>query len=279
MVAAANKQRTSRVFLYALILLLCLVFFYPAFVVFGNSLRPINSVSTLFLDGVHWSNYKLAVTMIPFGQYVLHSLAIVGITVTGTTIMSGLVGFGFARLNAPGKNVFFIIILATMMLPAIVTQVPQYLIYSRIGILNTYWPWVFGAIGGSPFFIFLYRQFFMNIPKELEEAARIDGCSTIGIFCRIFMPLSVPIVTTVVVMSFQGSWGDYMTPFMFLSSNMWPLATALISTTYTMQGNSAVILYPVLEASAMIFALPSIITFFFGQKYLVEGIVTTGLKG
>ena len=279
MVAGKTKRQFTRASLYIVIILLCLIFFYPAFVVFANSLRSYSSTSTLFFNGFHWKNYIWAVTMIPFGQYLMHSLAIAGISVTGTTLMSAIVGFGFARLYGPGKNVLFVIILATMMLPGIVTQVPQFLIYHRIGFINTYWPWVVGAIGGSPFFIFLYKQFFSNIPKEMEEAARIDGCSTFGIFSRIFIPVSVPVITTVAVMTFQGAWGDAMSPFMYLSSNMWPLATALISATYTLNGNANVVLYPVLEAAAIIFAIPSIITFFVGQRYLVEGIVTTGLKG
>lgn len=279
MVKTGIQNHPVRVLIYAIIIVLCVVFAFPAVWTFGNSLRSIYSVTTLFPTSIHWENYRMAVTLVPYAQFIVNSIIICAITVSLTTVMSGLVGFGFARLEAPGKSFLFMFILSTMMLPGMVTQIPTYIVFSKIGLTGTFLPWVFWGIGGNAFFIFLYRQFFMNIPKELEEAARIDGCNTFGIFWRIFIPLSVPVVTTVIVMTFQGAWGDYLTPFMFLNNDKWPLATALIGANYALPNQPNIPMTPVIEAATLLFALPVIAAFFVGQKYLVEGVVTTGLKG
>lgn len=279
MVDTVARKRFYRFLLYLVVIILSMLFLMPGLWTFSNSLRDIYSVSQIIPTSIHWENFKMATTLVPYMSYVKNSIIISGISVILTTISSALVGFGFARLKAPGKNVMFFIIIATMMLPGIVTQVPTYILFSRIGLTNSFLPWVFWGIGGNAFFIFLYRQFFMNIPEEIDEAARLDGCSTLGIFIRMYLPLSIPVITTVLVMSFQGSWGDYQTPFMFLDSDKWNLATAMISSNYSLPNNPSVQLIPVINAATLIFAIPIIVTFFIGQKYLVEGIVTTGLKG
>ncbi|MFD1677107.1 carbohydrate ABC transporter permease [Alicyclobacillus fodiniaquatilis] len=278
MVATGTNRKVNRAILYTVVIILSLLFLFPGLWTFLNSLRSIYSINQLIPSSIHWGNYAMAFTLVPYLQYIGNSFIISGITVVLTTISSGIVGFGFARLEAPGKKFLFMFILSTMMLPTVVTQIPTYVVFNRIGLTNNFWPWVFWGIGGSPFFIFLYRQFFMNIPKDLDESARIDGCTSFGIFWRIFIPLSIPIITTVVVMSFQGSWGDFMTPFMFLDSDKWNLATALIGANYTLPNNPNIQLIPVINAATLLFALPIIITFFIGQRYLIEGIVTSGLK-
>ncbi len=275
-----RRQNIRRVWLYVLIFFLCGIFIFPAVWTFTNSLQSIAGPVGLFPTSIHWNNYVRAVTMIPFGRYLINSFIIVGLAAGIGTISSAFVGYGFARLKAPGKSVLFIAVLATMMLPGIVTQIPTYILFSHMGLTNTYLPWLFWGIGGNAFFIFLYRQFFMGIPVELEEAARLDGCSSLGIFWRIFIPLSFPIIATTGILSFQGSWSDALTPFMFLSTGQWPLATALIgSSDYSLPSHPWVPLIPVVDAATMLFVIPILLLFFFGQRFIIQGVVTTGLKG
>ena len=273
-------QVVKRGLLYVLIFVLCGLFIFPAVWTLTNSLQSIAGPVGLFPTSAHWSNYVRAVTMIPFARYLANSFIIVGLAAGIGTISSAFVGYGFARLKAPGKSVLFIVVLATMMLPGIVTQIPTYILFSHLGLTNTYLPWLFWGIGGNAFFIFLYRQFFMGIPVELEEAARLDGCSSFGIFWRIFIPLSFPIVATTGILSFQGSWSDALTPFMFLSTNQWPLATALIgSSDYSLPSQPTVPLIPVVDAATLLFVIPILLLFFMGQRFIIQGVVTTGLKG
>lgn len=278
MVATRTGQRTKQVIVHVVIWVLCIIFAAPFFFTLSDSLRKIGGLLQLWPRTFHPMNYFLAVTMIPFGHELLISLFLAALSVFNGTLISAFVGFGFARLNGPGKNVYFIIVLATMMLPQVVTMIPTYILYSHFGFLNTYWPWVFGALVGNPFFIFLYKQFLAGIPKELEDAAKIDGCTTYGIFFKIFMPLSTPILVTAGVMSFQGAWNDPLTPWMYLSEKMYPLATALIGGFNAPNGQPSVSLTPVVEAATILLAVPIIITFFIGQKNLIELNVSAGLK-
>ncbi len=276
----SRRQMIKRILLYALIFFLCGIFIFPAVWTFTNSLQAISGPVGLFPTSVNWNNYVRAVTMIPFARYLGNSFIIVGLTAGIGTISSAFVGYGFARLKAPGKNVLFMVVLATMMLPGIVTQIPMYILFSHVGLTNTYLPWLFWGIGGNAFFIFLYRQFFMTIPVELEEAARLDGCSHFGTFWRIFIPLSFPIITTTGILSFQGSWSDALTPFMFLGTNQWPLATVLsASGDYSLPSQPYVPLIPVVDSATVLFVIPILLLFFFGQRFIIQGVVTTGLKG
>lgn len=286
--ARARSRAVSRVVgtgarrfcLYGVIIILAILFLTPLLWTLINSLQqPYASVGVIPTSFGLVATYHLALTLVPYGVDLLHSVIIAGITVVLGTASSSLVGFAFARLRAPGSSVLFMVILATMMLPMIVWQIPLFIIFKQVGITDNYIPWVLWGIQGSPFFIFLCRQFFMNIPGDLEDAARVDGCTTFGIWWRIFLPMSIPIVAVVAVMSFQFSWGDYLTPYIFLQDNLWPLATILTTNPYHPSNNAGLILNPVVDAGVMLLVLPVIIVFFIGQRYLMEGVVMTGLKG
>ena len=266
--------------IYTVVLVLAVLFLIPLVWTGLNSVQqPYASVGVVPTSWGAGSTYRLALTLVPYGEDLLHSVVLAGITVLLGTISSSLAGFAFARLRAPGRDVLFMVILATMILPAIVTQIPTYVLFKQIGLIGNYLPWVLWGIGGSPFFIFLYRQFFIAIPVDLEDAARVDGCTTFGIWWRIFLPISLPIVATVAVLSFQFSWGDYLTPFIFLPDNLWPLAAVLTTNPYHEPVNVSLILNPVVDAGVVMFILPVMIVFFLGQRYLMEGVVMTGLKG
>ncbi|OUS70609.1 hypothetical protein B1748_28090 [Paenibacillus sp. MY03] len=280
MVNAGVQNKLFRVVIYMLLVLLSILFVIPLYWLVTNSLQIVGSASTFWPTSLRLVNYKYAVTFIDYWGYAKNSIIITAISVAIPTITSALVGYGFARLRAPGKNVLFLLMLSTMMLPGIVTQIPTYVIFFKLGFINTFWPWLFWALGGSAFSIFLYRQFFAAFPKDLEEAARIDGCSTFRIFWNIFLPISLPVIATVSILAFNGSWGnDYITPFMFLQNDKYPLATALFSIGYVFPGQKEITMTQVQSAGLILFVLPIIIVFFLGQRYLVEGVVSSAIKG
>lgn len=273
-----EKRQKGSIVLYAALILCSVIFIFPLYLAIVNALSAWYTTPGLKPQGFHLENFKYAVTMIDFWLYLKNSVIIIVISLVASTLSSGLVGYAFARIAAPGRNFFFMVVLSTMMVPAIVTQIPAYILFYKYGFLNTFWPWVLWGIGGNAFFIFLYRQFFSSVPKELEEAARIDGCSIFRTYWNIFLPMSLPVVATVGIMSFQGSWGDFMTPFMFLKQEHYPLATALSTKSYIVEGSKQV-LQPVSTAAALLLIVPVVVVFFLGQRYIVQGIVTTGVKG
>ncbi|MCQ6557449.1 carbohydrate ABC transporter permease [Paenibacillus mendelii] len=280
MVGQSTGSTLGRVTVYGLLILLSIIFVMPLYWLVTNSLQLVGSSSSFLPGGLHFENYYYAATLIDYWSYTKSSIILTSISVVIPTLTSALVGFGFARLRGPGKGFLFMMMLSTMMLPGIVTQIPTYVIFFKLGFLNTYWPWLFWALGGSAFSIFLYRQFFSSFPKDLEEAARIDGCSTFRIFWNIFMPISFPVIATVSILSFNGSWGgDYLTPFMFLQDDKYPLATALFSVGYAFPGDQRIEMTQVLNAGLVMFVLPIIVVFFIGQRYLVEGVVSSAVKG
>ena len=254
------------------------IFLFPLYLAFINALGAWYSPPILLPKSWNWDNYFHATVLIDFWRYTGNSVILSGITVTLSTLSSGLVGYAFARLKAPGKNGLFMIVLSTMMLPGIVTQIPTYILFHNFKLINTFWPWIFWGIGGSAFFIFMYRQFFLTIPMELEEAARIDGCSIFRTYWNIILPVSLPVVATVAILTFHGSWNDVIGPFMYLGSRKYPLATALSMIGYLASGSTQVI-SQVTIAAGLLLAIPVIVTFFIGQRYIVQGIVTTGVKG
>ncbi|HET8840873.1 MAG TPA: carbohydrate ABC transporter permease [Ktedonobacteraceae bacterium] len=228
-----------------------------------------------FPDKPAWNNFVQAFTSINFPAYTMNSLILSTIFATLVTISSALVGFGFARLRGPGKRILFLLMLSTIMLPSIVTLIPTYVLFARLNLVNTYWPWVLWGLGASPFLVFLFRQFFSAIPAELEEAAILDGCSYGRIFWRIFLPLSVPVIVTSFLISFMGVWGDFITPTLLLNPDNTTLAVAM-STGYLDPHGTA--LTNIQAAGSVLYVIPGVVIFFFAQRYFVQGIVTSGLK-
>ncbi len=248
------------------------------YLAFVNSVNEWYSPPTITLQAFRLDNYYYVTTLIDFWLYTRNSLILSAITVTTTALSSGLAGYAFARLKAPGRNVLFMVVLSTMMLPGIVTQIPTYILFYKFKLINSYLPWLLWGLGGSAFNIFLYRQFFATVPTELEDAARIDGCSIFRTYWNIFLPISLPVVATVTILAFHSSWNDVIGPFMYLKQDMYPLATALSMIGYTANGSRQVITQ-VTTGAGLLLAVPVIVTFFLGQRYIVQGIVTTGIKG
>lgn len=222
-----------------------------------------------------FENYTEALALAPFGLYLQNTLFVTIANVLGNLISCTLAAYGFARLQARGKNFLFFLVIATLMLPYWVTLIPQYMLFSAIGWTNSFAPLIVPSWFGWPFFIFLMRQFFMTLPRELEEAARLDGASTWGIIWHIIIPLSKPALATVAVLAFIGNWNNFLGPLIYLRDpNLHTLAIAV----QRFQGSHGNLYYHYMMAIAVLVVVPVIAIFFFAQRYLIRGIVMTGIK-
>ena len=222
-----------------------------------------------------WENYAEATTAIPFRQYLGNSLFLCLGNVVGTLVSCSLVAYGFARLRWPGRDAWFAILIATMLLPWQVTMVPRFLVIRELGLYDSLWALILPKFLGEAFYIFLLRQFFLTIPQAMIDAARVDGCSELGVLLRVVLPLARPALATVALLEFVASWNDYGGPLLYLNDpKRFPLAYGLeqFVSSHSSQMN-------LLLAAATLFTLPMVVLFFFAQRLFVRGISTTGLKG
>jgi multiple sugar transport system permease protein len=222
-----------------------------------------------------WQNYPSGLTFIPFARYLFNTLLICALVVIGVLISCSLVAYGLARIRWQGRNGLFYIIIATMMLPFQVTMVPLFVVFARLGWVDTFLPLFVPAFFGNAFFVFLLRQFFLTIPPELTDAARVDGCSEFGIYWRVVLPLAKPALATVGLFAFMNTWNDYVGPLIYLSdTSKYTLSLGLA--TFSSQYGS----YPgMLMAVTAVMTIPIIILFFVTQRTFIQGITLTGLKG
>lgn len=223
-----------------------------------------------------WHNYVESLTGQPFGRYLVNTLTIAALAVPGTLITSALAAFSFSRLQWRGRNLAFGLLLSGLMLPYAVTLIPTFALWQRLGAIDTFWPLTVPAwFGGGAFNIFLLRQFFLTIPRELDEAAYLDGASPLQVLWRVVLPLSVPALVVVGIFSFIAVWNDFLGPLIYLSSEdhfTLTLGLATFKGTYTAQ-------WGYLMAAATAVVAPIVALFFFAQRYFIEGITMTGVKG
>jgi ABC-type glycerol-3-phosphate transport system permease component len=277
-------QRLTRGLVYLLVIIGALMCSLPFFWTISSSLKPISEIynfpPTFWPNEIRWDNYSAVFTMAPFGRFILNTILVTGFAMLGQILAASAVAYGFARFRFPGRNALFFIVLATLMLPWQVTIVPTFLLFRQLGWINTFLPLIVPAyFGGGAFFIFLLRQFFLTIPKDLDEAAKIDGANSVHIFWNILLPLSKPALATVAIFSFIEHWNEFFGPLIYLNSP--EKYTVSIGLRY-FQANPFVGDEPresILMAASLIVAAPPLILFFLAQKYFVQGIVTTGLKG
>ncbi len=221
-----------------------------------------------------WENYVEALTQLPFDRYALNTLLIAVGSVIGHVFSCTLVAYGFARLRAPGKRPLFIVLLATLMLPYPVVMIPQYIIFSELDWVNTFRPLIVPTFFGNAFFIFLLRQFFMQIPIDLEDAARIDGANLLQIIWYILLPIARPAIATVAIFTFQFAWNDFLAPLIFLQDQShYTLMLGLSFFRSSFEVNWAYLM-----AASLSVAAPVIMLFFFAQRAFVEGISLGGVK-
>jgi multiple sugar transport system permease protein len=225
--------------------------------------------------GLHWPNYVEAFKTIDFLRSLQNTLFICVTVVLGTLISCSLVAYSFSRIEWPGRDVCFIIVLATMMMPYQVMLIPLFVLFKTLGWTGTFKPLVLPAFLGTPFYIFLLRQFFMGIPRDLSAAARIDGCNEFGIYWRIILPLAKPALATTALFMFLFQWGDFLNPLIYLQDDrQYTLALALQN--FQSQHESA---WGPLMAMSTVIMLPVIALFFLTQRTFIQGITLTGLKG
>lgn len=224
---------------------------------------------------VLWSNYADVFGQIPFLQYILNTAYITAFGVVGSLVGSSLAAYPFARMRFPGRNALFIVTLATLMVPAWVTLIPQFLLFRFFGWMDTYYPFIVPAFAANPFYTFLIRQFFLTIPKELDDAAKIDGAGSFRILTQLLLPLSKPVLATVGIFAFLGYWNEFLGPLIYLSTpSKFTIAVGIAYFQGEFRTN-----FPLLMAAATMAMLPPLVLFFLAQRFFVEGVAMTGLKG
>lgn len=271
-------KRIASVLTYAVLFLLAVSMLIPFLWMLSTSFmdeREVYQFPPRFLPSTfRWSNFPEAMTLQPFGRFFLNTIIVAGVSVAGQLLFCSMAAYAFARLRFAWRERIFALYLATMMIPAIVTIIPAFLIINSFGWMNTYWA-LFTPTLSSVWGIFLLRQFFLTIPRDLEDAARVDGASEIMIFWRIILPLSKPALATLAIFAFMGSWKDFLWP--LLVTNRVDMRTvevgiASFSTLYQTD-------WPHQMAAAVLVMLPIVVVFFIAQKHFVRGITMTGIKG
>jgi len=271
---------------YIVLIVLAVSFFLPFFWMFTSALKNDPQVYTIppiwIPIPAHWINFWNAWNVRNFSQFSINTIFRYAIPTTVFTVFSSaFVAYGFARIKWPGRDVLFFVCLATMMIPFQVLMVPLFIIFKNFAWINSYRPLVVPTLFGNAFFIFMLRQFFMGIPEELSDAARIDGCNELAILWRIILPLAKPALTVVALFTFIGSWNDYLGPLIYINKvDLFPISLGIQELQRSvMQSGTNPMVYPHLMAVSTIITVPIIIFFFFAQRTFIEGIALTGLKG
>ena len=284
MIENPTTRRARHTSYYILLTIGAFVMLVPLLWTLSTSLKTPDKVSIrrieLIPDPVRIENYADIFTETPILRYTRNTLIIVGASLFGAIIPCALAGYAFARIPFPGRRILFPILLATMMLPYVVRLLPLFIFFDRIGWVNTFGPLILPRVlGHNAFYIFLYRQFFRGISGEIFDAGRIDGCSEIGLWWRIAMPLSKPVIAAVCIFAFEFAWNDFLNPLIYLGSNqeLWTLALGL-NALQGFEGEQSSL--NLVMTFAMLMIIPMLVVFYLGQKQLVEGVSTSGsLKG
>lgn len=224
---------------------------------------------------VTWGNYVEAMTTLPFATFFRNTAAITLLAVVGEVVSSSLVAYSFARLRWQGRDVLFMVVLATMMLPHHVTIIPRFVMFRTIGWIDTLAPLVVPAYFGSPFYVFLLRQFMMTVSPQMDEAARVDGASFLDVYWRIILPLTKPALLAVSIFTFNWTWNDFLGPLIYLQSKENYTISLGLRLFQTQVGTD----WHLLMAASLVAMLPVIVLFFAAQKYFIQGVVFSGVKG
>lgn len=277
------RKRLGGSGLYILSLTLCLIFGFPFFYTITSSLKAPSEIflfpPTVFPDVPRWSNYTDVLDRFPYVQWFLNTVFVTVLATIGTVLSASMVAYSFARFKYRGRDTLFIITLATLMMPAQITLIPQFILFWQFGWIDTLYPlWVTRWFGGSAFFIFLIRQFIMSLPRELDEAALIDGASRFRIYWNILLPLSKPVLATAAIVAYMAEWNRFLEPLIFLNTpSKFTLSVGISFLRGHVDGTE--VLQHLLMAAAVMMIAPTLIIFFAAQKYFVQGVVTSGLKG
>ncbi|MFZ4452806.1 carbohydrate ABC transporter permease [Salibacterium aidingense] len=278
-----QRTKLSDIIYYSFVIAFSFLMLYPILWMFGTSLKPetevfANAASLIPVDW-DWLNYPEGwegFGGVGFHVFFRNSLFVTGSVVIGSLLSCSIVAYGFARIKFRFRKILFACLISTVLLPIQIILVPQYLLFQQLNWVNTFYPLIVPHfLGGTPFFIFLLIQFIRGIPRELDEAAIIDGCSRFGVFWRIVLPLLKPALVTVAIFAFMWSWDDFLTPLIYLNSV--EIQTVSLGLRNFMDAEAGTSWGPLLAMSSLSL-LPQFILFLFFQRYLVEGISTTGIK-
>lgn len=277
-----TKYFIQQTFLHIILILGSIIFLLPFAWMISTSLKTdlqIEDVSSLtrilIPNPIQWSNYIKTVHYIDFFRYFWNTTYVTILSIIGTVLSCALVAYSFARLKWLGKKTLFLILLSTMMLPAQVTMIPVFLIFAKLGWVNSFKPLWVPAFLGNAFFIFLLRQFFLTIPLDLEDAAKIDGCSYFKIFRKIMLPLIRPALAAIVIFQFMWAWNDFLNPLIYIHDRKLMTLALALQSFVNLHGAE----WSKLMAASTLMTLPVVILFFLAQKHFIQGITLTGLKG
>ncbi|MHB0875505.1 MAG: carbohydrate ABC transporter permease [Anaerolineae bacterium] len=287
--ADARSQRrapSSRTFaivravvLYVLMAIFAMTFLFPFLWMLSTSLKippQVFAQPAIWIPHpINWRNYVGALTDVPTFRYLQNTLVITLIPASATVLTSSSVAFAFSRLEWKGRNLMFGLLLSTMMLPYQVTMIPVFILFHKVGWVNTFYPLIVPSFFGSAFYIFMLRQFFMSIPREMDEAAVIVGAAPPLIWWRIILPLSGPALAAVAIFAFIAHWNDFIGPLIYLQrAAKWPLSLGLIA--FRQRDLTK---WEYIMAYSLVVMMPCLIVFFFSQRYFIQGITLSGLKG
>lgn len=276
---SVNRQ-TKKILSYVLMTVIGIILIIPLLWMVFTSLKPMEEIvrypPTFFPEKIVWENYLDTIAVFPFWRYARNTLFITVLVVIGNVLSNSFIAYGFAKLDFPGKKLMFALVLSTMMIPGFVTMIPQYVLFSKIGWVGTYLPLIVPSFFGNAFNIFLMRQFYLSINNELIEAAEIDGANHLYIWSHLMLPLTKPALITIAINSFNAAWNDFLGPLLYIQDQE----------KYTLQiglqvfQNQATTQWNYLMAGATLVLIPTILLFFFAQRYFIEGMdLTGGSKG
>ena len=282
-VFARLRQKIGRGLLFVIVAAVSLLFAFPFYWALVSSLKEARELvyfpPTWLPEVPQWQNYVTVILDHPFLTWLLNTLVVVALSSLGTILSACTVAYAFARFEFPGRDIFFMAMLGTMMLPAEVTLIPRYLFFAKVGWVDTFKPLIVPSWFGSAVSIFLLRQFFMTIPRDLDEAAEMDGAGTFRILWNIIVPLSVPVLATVTVINMIGVWNAFMGPLIYLNSPS-KFTMSLGLRLFTTMVDIPV--YPtdhLVMAFSVLMVLPCVVLFFTTQRYFIRGVVMSGIKG
>lgn len=264
---------------YGVLTALAFLFMIPLFWMMSTSLKARWEVFAyppeVIPSAIQWGNFAEVFRRAPFVRYTFNTLFLVVANIVGQLFAVPLVAYAFARLRFPGRQAIFFLMIATMMIPSQVTLIPLFSLYQRIGLVGTYWPLILPAFFGSPFFIFLMRQYIKTLPRDLDDAARIDGAGTWAILYRIIIPLCKPPLAIIMVYTFLWTWNDFLSPLIYLrDTSLYTIQLGLA----TFRGRFTVEWHLLMAASLMA-VVPQLVVYFFAQRQLIGGIAGVGIKG
>jgi len=272
----------SKALLYLITWIVCILFLFPFLSMISTALKSYIEATSLPVRLIpaqwHWDNFSNVMKKAPlFGRWILNSFILSILPTIGIVLASSMAGFAFARLRAPFKKQLFGIVLATLMIPTTSMFVPIYIFWRGFHAIGTYWPLILPSFFGDAFNVFLFRQFFASMPKELEEAAIVEGCGRFRVWWSIFMPNALAVIATSAIWHFNWRWNEFMMPRFFLNAmKSYPVTVGLL---YAFNDEYGKIQVNMVSAGALVFAIPTIVVFMLGQKYLVQGFITSGIKG